>query len=700
MDNVPRVLAKRARLSCDSSREVRNKLYLNDSFISRLSQETELVGHKGCVNCLEWASNGMLLASGSDDLTVRLWNPMTHKEVKCLNSGHRSNIFSVKFIENTNNQLIASAAADGQVRVHNVEVGETLNVFGCHRFRVKRLCTSPVAPSLLWSAGEDGTVRVIDLREAHTCGATSVCNNICINLNGENISNGNQLAEAKCLDICPTNPYIAVGSSDQFVRLFDIRKLRLCSENFLYTFGACRSNEPAAIYCVPGHISHHKGENQGSTKGRMGLNMFRSINSTFVTFNKTGTELLVNLGSEQIYLFDLDNYKHSFRYSLPQTRYEFVRNLSRNERKVNSSQGDTKNQEPPGSAASQSVCKNNSKKYSQKIQSEWLALKEKANAYFHEDRYMEAIACYSRLIQLTSYNSHIIFANRALALMKRKWSGDVYAALLDLRSAIQIDPTYTKAHLRLIKCLLEFEWLEEAYSWSLLLYQYLDSIRDDSQFIQQHEQLKSMTEKSSKSNASSAASTLLTNDDDISSPPDSPHFIANQNLTQQEFGYQSKAIDFKSRYCGHCNAATDIKEANFFGANDGQYIMAGSDDGSFFIWDKSTTNLLRVMVGDASIVNCLQPNPQTCLLATSGIDDSIKLWSPGRPNVENPYLRSNLSSVASSNQKRLNQDPIETFFSFASMTGARFTTTSANSSDDEDNHSNEDDAMPETCRTS
>ena len=108
------------------------------------------------------------------------------------------------------------------------------------RFRVKRLCTSPVAPSLLWSAGEDGTVRVIDLREAHTCGATSVCNNICINLNGENISNGNQLAEAKCLDICPTNPYIAVGSSDQFVRLFDIRKLRLCSENFLYTFGACR----------------------------------------------------------------------------------------------------------------------------------------------------------------------------------------------------------------------------------------------------------------------------------------------------------------------------------------------------------------------------------------------------------------------------------------------------------------------------
>lgn len=25
------------------------------------------------------------------------------------------------------------------------------------------------------------------------------------------------------------------------------------------------------------------------------------------------------------------------------------------------------------------------------------------------------------------------------------------------------------------------------------------------------------------------------------------------------------ALDFKKRYCGHCNVATDIKEANFIG---------------------------------------------------------------------------------------------------------------------------------------
>jgi len=62
--------------------------------------------------------------------------------------------------------------------------------------------------------------------------------------------------------------------------------------------------------------------------------------------------------------------------------------------------------------------------------------------------------------------------------------------------------------------------------------------------------------------------------------------------------------------------------------SNGQYIVAGSDDGSFFIWDRNTTNIVRVLRGDDRIVNCLQPHPSTCLLATSGIDPVIRLWSP------------------------------------------------------------------------
>ena len=63
-------------------------------------------------------------------------------------------------------------------------------------------------------------------------------------------------------------------------------------------------------------------------------------------------------------------------------------------------------------------------------------------------------------------------------------------------------------------------------------------------------------------------------------------------------------------------------------SSNGQYIVAGSDDGSFFIWEKHTTNIVRVLRGDDSIVNCLQPHPSQCLLATSGIDPVVRLWSP------------------------------------------------------------------------
>ena len=59
-----------------------------------------------------------------------------------------------------------------------------------------------------------------------------------------------------------------------------------------------------------------------------------------------------------------------------------------------------------------------------------------------------------------------------------------------------------------------------------------------------------------------------------------------------------------------------------------KFIGAGSDDGSFYIWDRKTTNILRIFKADESIVNCIQPNPYTCMIATSGIDSQIRLWAP------------------------------------------------------------------------
>lgn len=57
-------------------------------------------------------------------------------------------------------------------------------------------------------------------------------------------------------------------------------------------------------------------------------------------------------------------------------------------------------------------------------------------------------------------------------------------------------------------------------------------------------------------------------------------------------------------------------------------MAAGSDDGNLFIWDRHTTNLVRVIEADKSIVNCVQSHPSVCMLATSGIEKVVKLWGP------------------------------------------------------------------------
>ena len=44
-----------------------------------------------------------------------------------------------------------------------------------------------------------------------------------------------------------------------------------------------------------------------------------------------------------------------------------------------------------------------------------------------------------------------------------------------------------------------------------------------------------------------------------------------------------EARDYTCRFLGACNTTTDIKEANFLGQA-GSFVMAGSDDGRFFIW--------------------------------------------------------------------------------------------------------------------
>ncbi|EDV95541.1 DDB1- and CUL4-associated factor 8 [Drosophila grimshawi] len=94
--------------------------------------------------------------------------------------------------------------------------------------------------------------------------------------------------------------------------------------------------------------------------------------------------------------------------------------------------------------------------------------------------------------------------------------------------------------------------------------------------------------------------------------------------------------EFLHSYEGHINSRT-IKGVNFFGPHS-EYIVSGSDDGNIFFWDKNTEAVMNFMKGDHSgVVNCLEQHPTMPVLATSGLDHNVKIWTPSsKPETEVP----------------------------------------------------------------
>ena len=96
--------------------------------------------------------------------------------------------------------------------------------------------------------------------------------------------------------------------------------------------------------------------------------------------------------------------------------------------------------------------------------------------------------------------------------------------------------------------------------------------------------------------------------------------------SRQESGSNSSGFALSHSFSGHRNSQT-VKSCNFLGT-DSQYVMSGSDCGRIFIWE-SSGRLVQLLEGDRHVVNVLEPHPlEPLTFSTSGIEDSIKIWSP------------------------------------------------------------------------
>ncbi|CAH8429513.1 unnamed protein product [Dicrocoelium dendriticum] len=783
--------------------------HVNKDLLDRLGLETSLKGHRGCVNCLEWNHRGTLLASGSDDFCIIIWNPFERRNIFTMHTGHAGNIFSVKFLPNVNEYLMVTGAADAKVRVHDVRHMETRHIFSCHHRRIKRLANVPAEPYLFWSASEDGTVRQFDLRDPSQAGSAA-SQNVLVDLHPHIGSS----AEAKCLAVNPLRPeMVAVGGNDQYVRVYDRRKLRLCAvsdpvrpRSSAPSSPSNNCNNPTSVadheltpesvrYLAPGNLplkqlSYHRGPN--------------IVNVTCVSFSPDGQELLANMSGGQLYLFTLNKHVQPYWCTASSTNSPHDRGLifgaSSSDRSL-----------PTGSAPflrhlipSPGRCR---PCYTTKYDLDPSLLEDeslKAARLVKAKAFVAAVVAYNVLLERWPDDPQL-YTGRATALLQRNWVGDVYNALLDCQTTLNLTKTNSHsartltsavismtsssssvardcirvtAFLLSVHCMVRLHWFREAratldrvqadysylvrpspvqtsqsdvtnatatplngtainghqrngFSWlntletvnevlnaekpnlheffcilnhkvnslfvppcdvkmAQLLFdttqkeedipmeEGTDTVPADPDFFASSSNSASNRSPSPQVPENSTLDELLDSLEDTVLPSMDPadHWDEIPPEFQQcscfgcvtssshlsataEVRLRSHSSDYTKRYLGHCNVITDIKEANFFGSY-GEFIVGGSDCGSFFVWNRETTNIVRILEADSSTVNCVQPHPSICLLASSGIDSVVRIWGP-RPEDDPNQSRVVKDHIraAERNQLRSTADPME-----------------------------------------
>jgi len=134
--------------------------------VKRLKLAYKLSGHEGCVNSLHFNQSGSKIASGSDDLNIIVWEWEKNRKMLQFNSGHKANVFQSKFMPG--DLLITSCSRDGQVRLAELSVTGALRStkkLGQHKGPAHKMSLLPDCPFVVLSAGEDGQVLSVDIRE-------------------------------------------------------------------------------------------------------------------------------------------------------------------------------------------------------------------------------------------------------------------------------------------------------------------------------------------------------------------------------------------------------------------------------------------------------------------------------------------------------------------------------------------------------
>ncbi|KAL4744666.1 WD40-repeat-containing domain protein [Aspergillus terricola var. indicus] len=119
-----------------------------------------LQGHSKYVWSISWSPDGGLLASCSSDKTIKIWNPSTAQCTLTL-KGHNKGVYSIKW--SPDGALLASSSFDMTIKIWNPITGHCISTVEGRRDVVKSTASWSPDGNRLASVLEDKTIRIWDL---------------------------------------------------------------------------------------------------------------------------------------------------------------------------------------------------------------------------------------------------------------------------------------------------------------------------------------------------------------------------------------------------------------------------------------------------------------------------------------------------------------------------------------------------------
>ncbi|MEH1886537.1 WD40 repeat domain-containing protein, partial [Nostoc sp.] len=118
-----------------------------------------LEGHSSKVNSVIFSPDGKILASGSLDKTIKLWDISTGKAIKTL-TGHSRWVWGVVF--SPDGKTLASGSNDNTIKLWDVSTGKAIKTLTGHSRSVNSVVFSPDGKTLA-SGSDDKTIKLWDV---------------------------------------------------------------------------------------------------------------------------------------------------------------------------------------------------------------------------------------------------------------------------------------------------------------------------------------------------------------------------------------------------------------------------------------------------------------------------------------------------------------------------------------------------------